>query len=134
MRVVAFITEGGVTRRILDHPTRRATQGCAAAAQPHGPSELPSGPSTVLRPKSKFLSNGVTVRTTAEGRGRIEILDSGPGIPPEVESQLFTPFFTTKPDGQGLGLTFVHEVLAAHGFDFSLAGPPGGPTRFGIRL
>jgi signal transduction histidine kinase len=76
----------------------------------------------------------VTVRTVAEGRGAIEVVDGGPGIPPEVEAQLFTPFFTTKPEGQGVGLTFVREVLASHGFRYSLAGPPGGPTRFRIEL
>ena len=76
----------------------------------------------------------VTVRTVAAGRGAIEVVDSGPGIPPEVEAQLFTPFFTTKPEGQGVGLTFVREVLASHGFRYSLAGPPGGPTRFRIEL
>jgi signal transduction histidine kinase len=74
----------------------------------------------------------VTVRTSAAGRGSIEVLDSGPGIPPEVEAQLFTPFFTTKPEGQGVGLTFVREVLASHGFRFSLAGPPNGPTCFSV--
>ncbi|MBK8598522.1 MAG: HAMP domain-containing protein [Holophagales bacterium] len=74
----------------------------------------------------------VTVRTAAEGRGAIEVLDTGPGIPPEVETQLFTPFFTTKPEGQGVGLTFVREVLASHGFRFFLVGPAGGPTRFRI--
>lgn len=76
----------------------------------------------------------VTVRTFAESPGRIEVVDTGPGIPPDVERQLFTPFFTTKPEGQGVGLTFVREVLAAHGFACSLAGPPGGPTRFEVRL
>ncbi len=76
----------------------------------------------------------VSVRTTAEGRGAIEVVDTGPGIPPEVEAQLFTPFFTTKPEGQGVGLTFVREVLASHGVRYSLAGPAGGPTRFRIEL
>ncbi len=76
----------------------------------------------------------VLVRTTAARRGALEVVDSGPGIPPEVASELFTPFFTTKPDGQGVGLTFVREVLSSHGFAFSLAGGPGGPTRFEIRF
>jgi signal transduction histidine kinase len=76
----------------------------------------------------------VLVRTTAAQRGGLEVVDSGPGIPPEVASELFTPFFTTKPDGQGVGLTFVREVLSSHGFAFSLAGGPGGPTRFEIRF
>ncbi len=74
----------------------------------------------------------VTVRTSAAGRGAVEVTDSGPGIPPDVAPQLFTPFFTTKPEGQGVGLTFVREVLSAHGFRFSLEGPPGGPTRFSV--
>ncbi len=45
---------------------------------------------------------------------------------------LFTPFFTSKPDGQGIGLTMVQEILASHRLTFSLEGPPGGPTRFTI--
>jgi signal transduction histidine kinase len=76
----------------------------------------------------------VLVRTTAADRGWLEVVDSGPGISPQVASELFTPFFTTKPDGQGVGLTFVREVLSSHGFAFSLAGGPGGPTRFEIRF
>lgn len=61
----------------------------------------------------------------------LTIEDSGPGIPPEARAQLFTPFFTTKANGQGLGLTLVHEILTRHGFEFSLDGPP---TRFVIRV
>jgi signal transduction histidine kinase len=60
--------------------------------------------------------------------------DSGPGIPADVRDQLFTPFFTTKPHGQGIGLTVIQEILVNHGFDFSLDAAPGGPTRFTIRF
>jgi signal transduction histidine kinase len=49
-----------------------------------------------------------------------------------VRPHLFTPFFTSKQNGQGIGLTMVQEILRRHGFDFSLDGPPGGPTRFRI--
>ena len=49
-------------------------------------------------------------------------------------AQLFTPFFTTKQNGQGIGLTMVQEILRRHGFAYSLDGPPGGPTRFRISL
>ncbi len=76
----------------------------------------------------------VTVRTRKEGRGLLEVEDSGPGIPDEVKAQLFTPFFTTKPDGQGIGLTLVREVLSAHGFACALDAPAGGSTRFTIRF
>ena len=45
---------------------------------------------------------------------------------------LFTPFFSTKPHGQGIGLTVVQEVLSAHGFQYSLESDPGGRTRMTI--
>ena len=77
----------------------------------------------------------VTVRLTrANGRLRLTIEDTGPGIPPDVRDQLFTPFFTTKPHGQGIGLTMVQEILSNHGFEFSLDSAPGGPTRFTIDM
>jgi signal transduction histidine kinase len=76
----------------------------------------------------------ITSRVAREaGRVRIAIEDSGPGIPPEVRSQLFAPFYTTKPNGQGIGLTMVQEILSNHHFEYSLDGPPGGPTTFEIR-
>jgi signal transduction histidine kinase len=47
---------------------------------------------------------------------RIRVRDHGPGIPPEIRSQLFRPFFTTKPTGTGLGLALARDaVLAEHG-------------------
>jgi signal transduction histidine kinase len=64
----------------------------------------------------------------------LEIEDTGPGLPADVRDQLFTPFFSTKDGGQGIGLTLVHEILANHQLPFALDGPPGGPTRFTIEL
>jgi two-component system nitrogen regulation sensor histidine kinase GlnL len=58
-------------------------------------------------------------RMTAEGRRRqflrVEISDSGPGMNPSDLSQLFTPFFTTKPEGTGLGLVLSQRIVALHG-------------------
>jgi signal transduction histidine kinase len=77
----------------------------------------------------------ITIRCDRSGAGAfIEIEDSGPGIPDEARPHLFTPFFTTKQNGQGIGLTMVQEILRRHGFAYSLDGPPGGPTRFRILL
>ena len=42
-------------------------------------------------------------------------MDQGSGIPPEVAEQLFTPFFTTKHEGMGLGLSMCRTVLEQHG-------------------
>jgi two-component system nitrogen regulation sensor histidine kinase GlnL len=46
---------------------------------------------------------------------RVEISDSGKGITAEQRAQLFTPFFTTKPEGTGLGLVLSHRIVALHG-------------------
>lgn len=69
-----------------------------------------------------------------DGRTRIIVEDTGPGIARETRTSLFTPFFTTKPEGQGIGLTVVQEILRQHRFDFSLDSPTGGPTRFTIAV
>lgn len=59
------------------------------------------------------------------------IEDNGPGIDEKTKEKLFTPFFTTKPNGQGIGLMFVRDVLINHGFKFSLTNRDGW-TRFEI--
>ncbi|MCO6489901.1 MAG: PAS domain-containing protein [Phaeodactylibacter sp.] len=70
--------------------------------------------------------------TLAASPGCISIRDNGPGIPPELEAQLFSPFFTTKKDGQGVGLTLSREILINHGFGFSLRTGEDGWTEFRI--
>ncbi len=62
----------------------------------------------------------------------LEIADTGKGISKEVETKLFSPFFSTKPHGQGIGLIFIREVLTRHGCAFSLRMYPDGLTRFRI--
>jgi nitrogen fixation/metabolism regulation signal transduction histidine kinase len=62
----------------------------------------------------------------------IEIIDNGKGISRETESKIFTPFFSTKPNGQGIGLIFIREVLTRHGCTFSLRTYTDGLTRFRI--
>jgi signal transduction histidine kinase len=67
-----------------------------------------------------------------DGNCLLEIEDTGPGISPAAREQLFTPFFSTKEGGQGIGLTLVQEILVNHDLDYALESPPGGPTRFTI--
>jgi signal transduction histidine kinase len=66
------------------------------------------------------------------GRPRLDVIDSGPGLSDAARANVFTPFFSTKSDGQGLGLTLVQEVLNNHEFPFALDGPAGGPTAFTV--
>jgi two-component system nitrogen regulation sensor histidine kinase NtrY len=62
------------------------------------------------------------------------IRDSGKGISPESEEFLFSPFYSTKKDGQGIGLTVIREILFNHGFDFSLKTVAPGITEFRINF
>jgi two-component system sensor histidine kinase DctS len=72
----------------------------------------------------------------ATGRGWVEfcVADEGPGIPPEVAEKLFTPFFTTKPEGMGIGLGLCRTVLEQHGSE--LVHRPNTPrgTVFSFRM
>jgi nitrogen fixation/metabolism regulation signal transduction histidine kinase len=65
-------------------------------------------------------------------RDSLVVRDSGSGIPEDIRSLLFTPFFSTKRNGRGLGLTLVQEILSAHGFAFSLAPAEGGGAEFRV--
>ncbi|HEY0898999.1 MAG TPA: ATP-binding protein, partial [Sphingobacteriaceae bacterium] len=56
---------------------------------------------------------------------KLIIRDNGKGIPTEVEPNLFTSFYSTKKDGQGIGLTLIREILMNHGFEFSLTSGEG---------
>jgi signal transduction histidine kinase len=79
----------------------------------------------------------ICVGTFLEGdQVMVEIVDDGPGIPPEVQSHLFEPFFTTKPigSGTGLGLIICNRIVAdRHGGEIEFESRPG-ETRFKVRL
>jgi len=68
------------------------------------------------------------------GRQKLVIADSGEGFSAETRDNLFTPFYSTKKDGQGIGLTLIREILLRHGFDFSLERSDAGLTEFTIFL
>ncbi len=75
----------------------------------------------------------ITVRMESAGSGTVvTIEDTGGGIPAAMKPLIFTPFFSTKENGQGIGLTLVQEILTQHRLGFSLESEPGGPTRFTI--
>jgi two-component system NtrC family sensor kinase len=67
---------------------------------------------------------------------RIDILDTGPGIAPEVRPRLFEPFFTTKPGGKGtgLGLAVSQSLVRAMGGTLEVTDAPGWGTCFSVRL
>ncbi len=77
-------------------------------------------------------SSGTVIIKTSLESPMLEIADNGTKIPREVENKLFTPFFSTKPNGQGIGLLFIREVLDRHGCTFSLRTYSDGWTKFRI--
>lgn len=76
--------------------------------------------------------NGEVVFTTTTDRKSLVIADTGSGISAGQNANLFSPFFSTKKDGQGIGLTLVREILVNHGFEFSLKTVTPKKTEFTI--
>jgi nitrogen fixation/metabolism regulation signal transduction histidine kinase len=74
----------------------------------------------------------ITVSLGTEGGPLVAVRDTGGGIPADVQDHLFTPFYTSKRDGCGIGLTLVREVLVRHGFDFTLENHDNGGAEFTI--
>jgi signal transduction histidine kinase len=64
----------------------------------------------------------------------IEVSDNGPGVAPELRDKIFTPFFTTREKGTGLGLAFVRETVRDHGGEVVVDSAPGGGARFRLEL
>ena len=85
------------------------------------------------------MGNGgvLTLATMVEreaGRCTVTIADSGPGITADAREKLFTPFFTTKPGGTGLGLAVSYGIVKDHGGDIRVAGQPGQGAEFSVLL
>lgn len=76
--------------------------------------------------------NGDIYITTTRNPVCIEMSDTGKGISKETETKLFSPFFSTKPNGQGIGLIFIRKVLFRHGCTFSLKTYANGLMKFKI--
>ena len=65
----------------------------------------------------------------------ITVTDNGEGITDKIAHKLFTPFFSTKPTGQGVGLMLIRDILTSHNTDFSLnTNPETGWTEFKVKF
>ncbi len=77
----------------------------------------------------------LTMQARVEAREVVlSVIDTGCGIEPEVVAKLFKPFFTTKPDGNGLGLATARKIIAAHGGSIDVESEPGRGTKVSVRL
>jgi hypothetical protein len=97
-----------------------------------------------------FLNLFLNARDAMDGGGRltvvsssnessvlVDVIDSGQGIPPELMSRIYDPFFTTKAGnrkGTGLGLSVTYGIVKEHGGSIEVSSRPGAGTRFHLDL
>ena len=75
------------------------------------------------------------LRTRKQGKELlIDVIDTGPGMTPEVVGKIFKPFFSTRPGGTGLGLPTTKRIVQAHGGRMSVDSEPGKGTAFHLAL
>ena len=85
------------------------------------------------REAAEGLSDGrieVVARISADETVRIDFGDNGAAIPAEVSDNIFTPFFTTKPDGSGIGLSVSRRIMQLHGGSLRLTSNVDGKVTF----
>ncbi|HLK03038.1 MAG TPA: ATP-binding protein [Candidatus Acidoferrum sp.] len=90
--------DDGLLRQAFLNILRNAAEACAAASN-----------------GGKVIVRGETFARDGQSFQRITIFDNGPGISADSLEKLFRPFFTTKPNGTGLGLAVVQKILLQHG-------------------
>jgi nitrogen fixation/metabolism regulation signal transduction histidine kinase len=73
---------------------------------------------------------GLHARIDRHGQPIIQVIDNGPGIPPDLQERIFIPFFTTRADGSGIGLSLSRVIMRVHGGMLSLRSEPGVQTVF----
>jgi two-component system nitrogen regulation sensor histidine kinase NtrY len=76
----------------------------------------------------------VAVSKDAEGTVLFQIADNGPGIPADLQEQIFVPFFTTKNEGSGIGLSLCRQIIQLHKGSLSVISKIGEGAVFIIRL
>jgi len=73
-------------------------------------------------------------RIDRRSRPVLQVRDNGPGIPPDVQEKIFVPFFTTKEDGSGIGLSLSRQIMRLHGGTLSVRSTQGEETVFTLRF
>jgi signal transduction histidine kinase len=64
----------------------------------------------------------------------IQVSDSGPGIPPEIRDSILDPYFTTKHEGTGIGLSLCHRIITDHGGSLTVSDSDSGGAEFRIAI
>lgn len=80
------------------------------------------------------LAHVQIVASASTLQAEIIVVDNGPGVPVELRDRIFDPFFTSRPDGTGLGLSVARSIARAHHGDVALVDGAAGGTTFALRL
>lgn len=84
--------------------------------------------------RSAIVVRGEMARQADRDFSKIQVRDNGPGIPPEDREKVFLPFFTTKPEGSGLGLALVQKIVVSHDGSITLESGSSQGACFSILL
>jgi signal transduction histidine kinase len=76
----------------------------------------------------------LSARRHPDGRMVVAVADNGPGIATDQRDKIFVPFFTTKRQGSGVGLTLVRQIATAHGATVDVSQTPGGGATVSLRF
>ncbi len=131
---IAALMHAELTKRRIALAWETESEPAPALMDPH---QMEQAFLNILKNSMEAIGTDGTITLRiwrSNGRDVVSILDTGRGIPEEARQQLFTPFFSTKENGQGIGLTLVQEILLSHHFEYSLESVPGKPTSFSVYL
>jgi len=132
-RAIDFVVGQATSQQIII--TQRLERPCLALCDPEQVYQVALN---LLVNALHILPAGGTIAVHTfgpeHGRAGFEIADDGPGIPAEHQTEVFTPFFTRRKGGTGLGLAFVERVVVAHQGRVSVRDTPGGGATFRVEL
>ena len=115
--------------------TRMSHDCPCAVIDPH---QIKQAALNLVRNAMQAMPGGgrLTISTSVvqDGGVTLSVDDTGPGIPDELRCQIFEPFFTSKPQGTGLGLPLAAHIVRDHDGEIDFGPAPGGGTRFTIKL
>jgi len=136
-----------ILRRALDFVDVQARQKAIAVRRALGTAQPPArcDPVQIYQVALNLIVNAlqvvppggeICVRTLPPQHRRVsfEVTDSGPGIPPEMQERIFTPFFTMREGGTGLGLALVQRIVQAHQGAVTVESAVGRGTTFRVEL
>lgn len=130
----AMLMEGDLESRGITLTTALGTSLIAAV---HDPNQIRQVLLNLIKNAAEAMTAGgrVTLSTRRNGRmAEVEVRDTGPGLTPEQAKRAFHPFYTTKEQGTGLGLSVCYRIMRDHGGDIRLESQPGKGCLFTISL